>query len=434
MTRPPNIVYLHSHDTGRYVRPFGHDVPTPNIQALAEDGMLCRQAYSAAPTCSPSRAALLTGQYPHTNGMLGLAHRGFALYDYGRHLVHTLRTAGYYSAAVGVQHIARRTVRVGYDATLAAASRCARDVASAAAAFLTQPPDRPFFLSVGFWETHREFPPPGAAADPRYCLPPPTLPDTPAIRCDVAAFNASLRALDEGVGEVLRAIDGRGGAGETLVIFTTDHGPPFPGMKCTLTDHGIGVTLVLRGPGGFTGGRVCDALVSHIDLFPTLCELLGISAPGWVQGTSLLPLVRGDADEVRDQVVAEINYHAAYEPQRAVRTRRYKYIRRFDGRATPVLANTDDSPGKDLWLASGWRDRPVTAEQLYDLVFDPGEACNVAESPAYAAALLEMRARLERWMAETDDPLRTGRLPVPAGAVANDPDQVSPRGPARPLS
>src|SRR5512142_997240 len=86
----PNILYIHSHDTGRYTQPYGHAVPTPNIQRLAEEGMLFRQAYCAAPTCSPSRAALLTGQSPHNNGMLGLAHRGFALYDYGHHIVHTL--------------------------------------------------------------------------------------------------------------------------------------------------------------------------------------------------------------------------------------------------------------------------------------------------------------------------------------------------------
>jgi hypothetical protein len=137
---------------------------------------------------------------------------------------------------------------------------------------------------------------------------------------------------------------------------------------------------------------------------------------------------------VRDQVFAEINYHAAYEPQRAVRTRRYKYIRRYDGRNTPVLPNTDDSPGKALWIESGWRKRAVAVERLYDLVFDPGEACNVAAEPAYANVLAEMRERLNRWMNETDDPLRSGVLPLPPGVVVNDPDQVSPAEPVHPVS
>ena len=92
--RRPNILYIHSHDTGRYVQPYGHAIPTPHIQRLAEEGVLFRKAFCAAPTCSPSRASLLTGQCPHSNGMLGLAHRGFSMTDYKRHVAHTLRAAG----------------------------------------------------------------------------------------------------------------------------------------------------------------------------------------------------------------------------------------------------------------------------------------------------------------------------------------------------
>src|SRR5579872_6157522 len=105
-TPKPNIIYIHSHDTGRYLQPYGHAVPAPNLQRLAEGGMLFRRAFNAAPTCSPSRASLLTGQCPHSNGMLGLAHRGFSMIDYKRHIAHTLRAAGYYSELVGLQHIA----------------------------------------------------------------------------------------------------------------------------------------------------------------------------------------------------------------------------------------------------------------------------------------------------------------------------------------
>ena len=100
MTRP-NILYIHSHDTGRYVQPYGYAVATPNIQKLAEGGVVFRQAFSAAPTCSPSRAALLTGQSAHSSGMLGLAHRGFALKDMNQHLVNTLRAAGCTSTLIG---------------------------------------------------------------------------------------------------------------------------------------------------------------------------------------------------------------------------------------------------------------------------------------------------------------------------------------------
>lgn len=121
------------------------------------------------------------------------------------------------------------------------------------------------------------------------------------------------------------------------------------------------------------------------------------------------------------------DYHAAYEPQRSVRTRRWKDIRRFDEQhAGPVPANTDDGPSKTLWLEHGWLERPVAREQLYDLVFDPNEAADLAQDPTYAPVLDELRARLERWMRETGDPLADGPVPAPAGALVNDRDDVSP--------
>jgi arylsulfatase A-like enzyme len=128
-----HIVYLHSHDTGRHIQPYGHQVPTPNIQRLAEQGVLFRQAFSAAPVCSGSRAALLTGEFPHTNGMLGLAHRGYRLVDYHHHLVHTLRSAGYTSTLIGEQHVAPDPEDIGYDRIVALRSHEASEVAPAAA-------------------------------------------------------------------------------------------------------------------------------------------------------------------------------------------------------------------------------------------------------------------------------------------------------------
>ena len=425
----PNIIYLHSHDTGRYIQPYGHLTPTPNLQRLAEQGILFRQAFCAAPTCSPSRAALLTGQAPHSAGMLGLAHRGFSLKDYRQHLVHTLRQGGYRSTLIGVQHVAPSDGLIGYDHVVPVARRDVEHVAPAAAAFLAASPQEPFFLGVGFVETHREYPEPGPAEDPRYCLPPAPLPDTPEIRADMAAFKASARRLDQDVGTILGALDRAGLAENTLVICTTDHGIAFPQMKCNLTDHGIGVMLIMRGPAGLSGGRVCDAMVSQIDLFPTLCELLDLEPPPWLQGVSLMPLVRGQAEAVNEAIYAEVTYHAAYEPMRAVRTKRWKYIRRFGSRRTPVLPNCDDSPSKTVWLEHGWAERPLVREELYDLVLDPQERTNLAGIPAFAGALEKMRGRLEGWMQRTQDPLLAGPVPAPRGARVNDSDGVSPKEP-----
>jgi N-sulfoglucosamine sulfohydrolase len=419
MTLRPNIVYLHSHDTGRHIQPYGHQVPTPNIQRLADQGLLFRQAFSAAPVCSGSRAALLTGEYSHTNGMLGLAHRGYRLADYDHHLVHTLKQAGYTSTLIGEQHVAADPKDIGYDDIVELRSHQASEVAPAAAKILREAIG-PYFLSVGFFETHRDFFEPTSVRDALYSLPPANLPDTAATRRDMAAYKASARALDQGVGTVLDAIEDD----NTLVIFTTDHGLAFPGAKATLTDRGIGVLLIICGPGGFTGGRVSDALVSQIDLFPTITELLGIQRPDWVRGKSLLPLTSRGADEVNDAVFAEITFHAAYEPQRAVRTRRYKYIRRYE---RPVLANIDDSPSKDYLLAHGLAERGAPEEQLYDLVFDPNEADNIVDDEPGIAA--ELRARLHAWMEETGDPLLDGPVAPAPGTEYNSADQRSPSDP-----
>ena len=427
----PNILYIHSHDTGRYVQPYGHAIPTPNIQRLAEQGVLFRQAFSAAPTCSPSRASLLTGQYAHCSGMLGLAHRGFSLYDYTQHLLHTLRKAGYYSVLIGEEHIAKDRSVIGYDYVSKIEGFQSPIVAPAAINFLKNKLNQPFFLSVGFFETHREFMKPSSPADAKYSMPPAPLPDTPETRRDIGAFKASASDLDWGMGQVLDALDASGMAENTLVICTTDHGIAFPRMKGYLTDHGIGVMLIMRGPGGFTGGQVIDALASHIDIFPTICDLLEIDRPRWLQGTSMLPLLRGEVRQIHDAIFAEVTYHAAYEPMRAVRTPRWKYIRRFDHHLGPVLPNCDDSLSKDVLMAHGWKERSRPLEQLYDLIFDPNEASNLANDLSVAVVLEEMRSRLDDWMYNTNDPLLRGPVPAPPGAELNDPDQLSPSYPTR---
>ena len=429
----PNILYIHSHDTGRYVQPYGHSVPTPNIQRLADQGLLFRRAFCAAPTCSGSRACLLTGQWAHSNGMIGLAHRGFELDDYGHHLVRTLRDAGYWTGLVGEQHLSRDPDVLGYDHVVDIENHHVDAVAPAALRLIEERPSEPFFLSIGFFETHREYFAPTSVRDSLYSLPPANLPDTPETRRDMASYKASARSLDHGVGAVLNALDEQDLADETVVILTTDHGLAFPGAKATLTDRGLGVMLIVRGPGGFHGGKVSEALVSQIDIFPTLCELADIPAPAWLQGRSLLPVVRREADEVNDAIFAELTFHAAYEPQRAIRTKRFKYIRRFGERTTPVLPNVDDGPTKDLLVANGWADKPLAREELHDLLFDPAEAANVAGDPAYETARAELAVRLETWMRETGDPLLDGDVEPPPGAEITDPDQVSPAGvPSKP--
>ncbi len=427
----PNILYLHSHDTGRYIQPYGYNVPTPNLQAFAQGATVFRHAFCAGPTCSPSRAALLTGQCCHRSGMMGLAHRGWKLNDYSQHLIHPLRDAGYKSYLCGVQHVASHAEGepwkvIGYDQQF-------ENNPDDACEFLRNSPEGPFFLSVGFGNTHRDFHGKNDIfTDPRWVRPPEPLPDTPETRADYADFISDAQVLDRKMGAVLQALEEGNLAENTLVIITTDHGIPFPRMKCNLTDSGIGVMLMVRGPGGFEGGKVIDAMVSHVDVYPTLCELLDIDKPAWLEGVSFLPLVQGRAEKIREELYAEVTYHASYEPMRCVRTDRYKYIRRFDSRTSPVLPDCDPGMSKDFWLEQGWQDQAPDEEQLFDLVFDPNETNNLALPGRYHPLLEDMRARLKDWMRRTDDPLQAGYVNPPAGAKINDPNGTSARQPALP--
>lgn len=431
MDSRPNILYIHSHDTGRFVQPYGFQVPTPNLQMLADQGVLFREAFCAAPTCSGSRASLLTGLHCHNNGMLGLAHRGWRLNDYGQHWVHALRRGGYRSTLIGEQHISVDPAVIGYDEIVDVDSNHAGYIAPLTIQRLREAGPDPWFMSVGFFETHRDFSAPTSVRDTLYSLPPGNLPDVKATRRDVASFKASARSLDQGVGAVLHALHDFGLVESTLVICTTDHGIAFPNSKATLFDRGIGVMMIVRGPGGFSGGKVIDAPVSHLDVYPTLCDLAGVEHPEWLQGSSLLPLVHGEVERLREAIFAETTFHAAYQPHRAVRTERWKYIRRFDDYPHPVLANCDDSASKDLWVAAGWGERTVPEEQLYDLVLDPGEGQNLADDPSCAEPLAELRGRLDTWMRETEDPLLRGPVEPPPGAAINEQWQLSADDPVR---
>jgi arylsulfatase A-like enzyme len=432
-----NILYINTHDTGRYIQPYGYDVPTPNLQAFAEEGVLFRNAHCAGPTCSPSRAGLLTGSAPHSCGMIGLAHRGAKLFDPSQHLASFLARNGYETALVGVQHEGDPLAN-GYQHVLQAGrgtwAEQALQQADLVRGLLSASREKPFYIACGFILTHRHGADPfhqetGPRGDGRFVRPPAPLPDTPQTRQDFADFREAAAAYDLAFGALMQALRDTGHAEDTLVIVTTDHGIPFPFMKCNLTVHGTGVLLMLRGPGGFTGGVVVDPLVSHVDVFPTLCDLAGLEKPAWLQGASLLPLLAAPTTPLHDAVFSEVTYHAAYEPMRSIRTAQHLLIRRFEPLPHPVLPNCDASLSKSELLDHGWSSHAAVAEELYDTFWDPNETCNRAADPAYATVLADLRMRLDAWMRATDDPLRDGRdiaLARSMGMIVNPVDGVDP--------
>ncbi len=176
----------------------------------------------------------------------------------------------------------------------------------------------------------------------------------------------------------------------------------------------------------FQGAELSIVMVSVIDIFPTICELIEIEKPAWLDGTSVMPLIREEKKEIRENIFSQVNYHAAYEPMRAIRTKRYKYIRRYGSKRTPVLPNCDDGPSKQYWLDNGWKDMILPDEELYDLVFDPNERNNLVGDPIKQEVLNKMRTNLDQMMKKTDDPLINGFIVAPPDAVLNDANDISP--------
>lgn len=427
----PNILLIISHDTGRHLGCYGRPVATPNLDRLAREGVLFTQAFCPAPQCCASRASLLTGRVPHRHGLIGLVHRGFRLRPDVPRLPALLARAGYATHLFGLQHEAPEAADLGYTHVHPAATTHCGDVAPLVAAFLTSRPTQPFFAAVGVFETHRPFPASPGPWDT--VVVPAFLPDAPEIRRDIADLNLAVARLDAAVGQILAALDRAGLAERTLVLYTTDHGIAFPGAKATLFEPGIEIALIARGPGGFGGGQVIEAMVTIMDLFPTLLGLAGVLPPADIDGRDLGPLVRGEVTCLRQRVFLELTYHAAYDPMRGVRTPRYKYIRSFEPRPWWFPPNIDGGPRMQGYTKDWFRqhrpevfERPRPPELLFDLTADPLEQHNLADDPAMAGVLATLRQEVAEWMARTDDPLSRGPVPPPPGARVTPPESWDP--------
>ena len=425
----PIIVYLHAHDSGRNLQPYGYPVATPHLQAFAEDAVMFRNAFAAAPGCSPSRSALLTGTYPHVNGVIGLAHRGFPLIQKQWHLAYQLREKGYRTVLCGMQHVWEGDQHLaGYTDDIRPKDLHAESVLPGAIAMLEQAVarDTPLFLDVGFEEAHRPYHT-AAPGEADYAKPPFQFPDIPEIRQDTADMHASLRAFDDGAGALFAAMKRLGIYDNAFILVTTDHGLPMPAMKCSLGVYGTGVFLMLRGPegSGFRGGHAIDAMVTHMDVLPTLYDIAGWQPPAWFAGRSLIPLLNG-ADTLHDEVFGEITFHATWEPTRSIRTCDWLLIRHIDAPRRRALSNVDEGPTRTALERLGWPWDVVFPEvELFDLTRDPAEQQNVAHSHDAQEARSALLARLQTWMVATDDPLVTGVWPISDAARMNRLDATS---------
>jgi arylsulfatase A-like enzyme len=409
-----------SHDIGRHLHCYGvASVASPNLDLLAAGGVRFERAFATAPQCSPSRASLATGLYPHNNGVMGLAHAGFdwELEPSTPHAAAIFSGLGFESHLFGSQHVSLHPDRLGFDHMHSPGhedgNATGRIIAAAVEQLLKATPgERRLFLEINFEETHRPYA--GSGSSSQGLVVPAYLPAGPEAVAELTALQGAIAAMDAAVGHVLDALDRSGRAENALVIFTTDHGLAMPRAKCTLYDPGLEVALIVRWPGGgFSGEVTRGELVSNIDVLPTLLEAAGADPPAGIQGRSLLPVLRGGAYEPRDAIFAEKTFHSYYDPMRCIRTEHHKFIRNFE------TAFAVEVPG-DIQQGAIFRADPsrystdrASVIELYDLDSDPLEEHNLAGSPAVAAVEQQLSAKLWSWMRETDDPLLRGPIPSP---------------------
>ena len=428
----PNVLVFVPHDLGDHLGCYGHGtVESPALDRLAAEGLRFTSYFTAAPECTPSRAGMMTGLYTHQNGLMGLCHRGWEFAPDAQHLAQRLWQGGYDTHLFGFQHETGASPRrLGYNHMHAQQDYHAPAVCSEAAAFIRSDAarsEKPWFAHVGFSHVHRPWGE-DSSFDPEAIAVPPYLPDNPDVRKDLTRFHQNILEMDQAIGSVLDALRGSDLAERTVVIFTTDHGCPFPRAKSTYYDPGIRLPFILHCPERFEGGDVQDALLSNLDFTPTILELCDVQVPDGLEGRSFLPLLEGNPYEEREAVFGALYYDAFYDPIHCVRTRTHKYIRSFavtpegaEGADPEVLAThktgiwirADDS---DVQSSLSWQsmkdgDHPIPPEEeLYDLESDPLERNNLAGDPSSAEVLARMRKLMEEMMERTNSPLLAGHV------------------------
>lgn len=410
----PNIIFITCHDLGKHLGCYGQKtVHTPALDRLSADALTFDRSFCTAPQCGPSRAALHTGRYAHSNGMLGQMHQPFnwTFHPDERHAAALLRDHGYETIMVGLQHVSQTPETLGYDRIFPRqpATELGKTASSLLAEYATKS-DKPFYMEIGFVEPHRPFDRDGTLPDDSKGVDlPGWVPDTNEARQDFAALQGVIRVMDEGVGMILDALRDHNLIDNTWLIFVTDHGLAMPRAKGTLYDPGIETSLLMRWhEKGFSAGKRENALISHVDILPTMLEAIGAEVPKNLQGISLWDCLTDNSSPPNEHIFAEKTFHTAYEPMRCIRTERHKLILNLDVGALVVPADVQDSPFYPQVMRQVMAKRPYL--ELYDLQDDPLEMQNLAGQKEMLDIQSDLQATLLHWMEATDDPVLNGAV------------------------
>ena len=468
---PRNILLIISDDHGQDLGAYGNPViRTPHLDALAADGVLFTHAFATTASCSASRSVILTGLHNHRTGQYGHTHdyHHFASFDHVKSLPALLGEAGYRTAIIGKHHVEPAS-SFAFETVLRGAGRNDVAMAERTREFLAAEDQRPFFLYFATHDPHRggkrledgsqaPIEDTGTADcfgnreggyegveevsfEPSEVVVPGFLPDTPAARAELCEYYRSVSRLDQGVGRLLGILRESGHWEDTLILYMSDHGIAFPGAKTTVYEPGLRSPLIVRRPGAERRGLVSAAMVSWVDVAPTLLDHAGVEAPTYARqvstprlaaqmperhglhGRSFLPILEQEEPEGWDEVFASHTFHEIqmYYPMRAVRGRRYKLIWN--------LAHPLPFPfATDLWESATWqtafqegpqaRYGPRTVREyihrpeyeLYDLERDPLEGLNLAGDPEHAAILEGLQAKLLEFQKRTTDPWLMKRM------------------------
>jgi N-sulfoglucosamine sulfohydrolase len=447
---PKNVVLIVTDDQGLDAGCYGNPVlKTPNLDALAADGTRFKNAYCTTASCSPSRSVILTGQFSHANGMYGLQHADhhFSSFDNVTSLPVMLREADYRTARIGKFRVGPERV-YPFNEVLPGNPRNAVEMAERCRSVIEQDSDWPFFLLFCTGDPHR-----GAIAnrlphqpnsfgnksnggtyagiEPRRYKPedvvvPPFLPDTPTCRAELAQYYESISRADAGVGRLIENLKEAGQYDNTLIIFVSDNGMPFPGAKTSAYEASLRLPCIVRNPSVKKRGVVSEAFVSWVDIVPAILEFTGVKPPAnkKLHGRSFLPILADSQPTGWDEVYASHTFHEVtmYYPMRVVRSGRHKLIWN--------IAHPLPFPfAADLFGAATWQDSLKRGEdflygkrtikqlthrpqfELYDLEADPDETNNLADDVAHRETLAKLQQKLRDFQKRTNDPwiLKWGR-------------------------